>query len=935
VKYLRFWIETVKVRAFKFERRGSHARLLVAVIQYDAFKRYLNSCRSQEVQPNASILSSLSKGRKKGNADLVHMQRFQSGKGRNHGRQMMDASPILNGAAVTQVSPHSDEASVVIFHVLIFSRIIKKEVFADECYKAKLKKSRGEFCNLEITLNRLIHSDFPLLIEALSATKLYGLDAVDVHLESCGVLPNGEDVLALLTAVNERLRSVNLSTFWKDILRCMPNLMCLSMCETRLTNIFMTSAALSKLPSLMELRFQNCLCCHDTRPCPTSSCTEASTLAHEEILNSHQNSYAHAEPSLTATENFLCQTMRQPHGEEILFSDDESFVSHEFTQGTTESSDESELDFSSYQQGRDVWLESSSPGPSELDRLTNLKITVNQPKDAFLSLGSPSTSMPFHHPFGEDVNSLGGDKGLKYEYNTSELDTVAGPMNVLSSSLLTVGELTVGESNQQFQYMSQSSARELLMKDEEGSPNCMLGTIGSSDHIHKKFISHHPSPICFEKNYREYMIASLPRLKVLDNVLISNMERDKSAIVFTQHYEYLPYNRRHKESVVSVLWKRELGTNLQSSYVRQHYPSRPSIHAISRSLAAAKVGSNPWPRAKAVSKFKSIVNEENKGFRPRQFEYHPSDPSLMVFGTLDGELVVINHESGKLVAYLPSAGALNSILGLCWLKKYPSKLIAGSDNGSLQLYDIHQMPTTITDRYCNINAVSFSFDDFEQLTSVHVNATDESFLASGFSKHVALYDISNGRRLQVFKDLHQEHINVVKFSNHSPSVFATASFDQEIKLWDLRQGMSRPCYTAFSSRGNVMVCFSHDDHYLLSSAVDNEVKQLLAVDGRLHMSFKISPTGSAHNYTRSYYMNGRDYVISGSCEENVVRLCCAQTGRRLRDIPLEDFHMSVLAAYLRPCSKSEILKVNLVESGNFIKEDPCVKGWEPLNGMGG
>lgn len=66
-----------------------------------------------------------------------------------------------------------------------------------------------------------------------------------------------------------------------------------------------------------------------------------------------------------------------------------------------------------------------------------------------------------------------------------------------------------------------------------------------------------------------------------------------------------------------------------------------------------------------------------------------------------------------------------------------------------------------------------------------------------------------------------------------------------------------------------------------------QVKQLLAVDGRLHLDFSISSTGSSQNYTRSYYMNGRDYVISGSCDEHVVRICCAQTGRRFKDVSLE------------------------------------------------
>lgn len=59
------------------------------------------------------------------------------------------------------------------------------------------------------------------------------------------------------------------------------------------------------------------------------------------------------------------------------------------------------------------------------------------------------------------------------------------------------------------------------------------------------------------------------------------------------------------------------------------------------------------------------------------------------------------------------------------------------------------------------------------------------------------------------------------------------------------------------------------------------------MDGRLHIKFDIAPKSSIGNYTRSYYLNGRDYIISGSCEENVVRVLCAQTGRRLRDIAVE------------------------------------------------
>lgn len=56
----------------------------------------------------------------------------------------------------------------------------------------------------------------------------------------------------------------------KECFSCMPNLMCLSMCETRVADLWTTTAALSRLPSLLELRFQNCLYCKDTGPCPAS-----------------------------------------------------------------------------------------------------------------------------------------------------------------------------------------------------------------------------------------------------------------------------------------------------------------------------------------------------------------------------------------------------------------------------------------------------------------------------------------------------------------------------------------------------------------------------------------------------------------------------------------------------------------------------------------
>ncbi|XP_073287320.1 protein DWD HYPERSENSITIVE TO UV-B 1 isoform X2 [Primulina huaijiensis] len=786
-------------------------------------------------------------------------------------------------------------------------------------FKAKIKKARHEVSSLMVSIDDLKDVDFYPFLDLLTDIDSSEIDVVDfVNSPSCVL--NGEYVYPLLHAVNKKLRfvdihdtsfgkdfllylsqrglacqvlnlrsshfrklnmvgnftrmctlnldfSASLTSFREDCFSCMPNLRFLSLCETRIGNLWTTSAALAKLPSLAELRFQNCVPYSDTKGSHASLGNENN----EDMCSSFMGFALHMNLPLPSGEVF---PHLQSNVRDEAISDDDDYIIQDTGNMNEDSSDDSEVDFSGH--------------PQEF---------------GFMEL------LP-NRPFGWDDLV---DMHSEISFGTQDMQNE----DLLSDRLVNFRNLS-----------------------------CILP---------KKYVSRHASPICYEKHYREYMIASLPNLKVLDNLPIGKVDREKAHGVFTLHFEYLPYNRNYKESVVSVLRNREIGANFPCTHASKKKFSSSygkSQYFYSRCLSAAKMGSSEWPSLHPLSITGSVFRDERRNFRPRQFEYHPSDSSLMAVGTLDGEVVVINHESEKIVSYIPSLGAMNSVLGICWLKNYPSKLIAGSDNGSLRLYDVQRMAITSGGIYDSRGCVIF--DEFDQLTSVNINSTDELFLASGYSKHVALYDISSGRRIQIFADMHREHINVVKFSNHSPYLFATSSFDQDVKMWDLRQRPNQPCYTASSSRGNVMVCFSPDDHYLLVSAVDNEVKQLLAVDGRLHLDFGIASTGSSQNYTRSYYMNGRDYVISGSCDEHVVRVCCAQTGRRLRDVSLEgkgagtsmfvqslrgdpfrDFNMSILAAYVRPSSNSEIFKVNLLAPNDNDKTHPYAQQSHSINGMGG
>ncbi|XP_059294569.1 protein DWD HYPERSENSITIVE TO UV-B 1-like [Lycium ferocissimum] len=718
--------------------------------------------------------------------------------------------------------------------------VLPNAAVLSQLYKASMQEKVQKKSTLVVSLDELEDDEMLPLVDTLLKVHLFNVDAVDILSTSKSVVKQ-EFVVSLIRAVNSTVRIVefqdtlfrkdvlwdlfqgglncqllklrsteiqklnmagsfmqlhtlnldfcsSLTSLEKDCFTCMPKLVHLSMCGTRIADLWTTRAALSRLPSLTELRFQNCICCKDTGPCLASS-----------------------------------------------------------------------------------------------SKMTNLPV--------------------------------------------SEI-TMALAVQLLLTYIL--------------QYMYQASFGDMHVQGRDDCAEDINFKLRDTSVVSKMYLSWHPSPICYEKHYREYMIASLPHLGVLDNFPVRKIDREMANTVFSQYYEYLPYKRRQKENVASVLHMRETGRgnayHNKSSRIKEAVSCRKIPHFYSRSLCAAKLGSSASPCLHKISNISNDIKEGNESLRPRQFEYHPTNPSLMAFGTLDGEVVVVNHDAGNIFSYNPLFGVTNSILGLCWLNKNPFKLLAGSDSGSLRLYDIND--TLQKAESGSSSSSPIVFDKFEQLTSLHVNSTDDQFLTSGYSKKVAIYDICSGKRLHLFSDMHQEPINVAKFAHHSPNLLVTSSFDRDVKLWDLRQTPNQPCYTTSSSRGNVMVCFSPDDLYLLVSAVDNEVKQLLSVDGRQQTDFGIASTGSAHNYTRSYYMNGRDYVISGSSDESIVRICCAQTGRRLRDYYLEDralespilvqslrsdpfrhFHMAVLASYVRPSSRRDIIKVNLLESGQCNDED--------------
>lgn len=86
--------------------------------------------------------------------------------------------------------------------------------------QAEVKKSHQELCILEILIDDLKDIDFSPLLDICMNLDTSEIEAVDVRNESSCVL-NGEYVLSLMRAINQKLRVVKLKdvSFGKDFVR--------------------------------------------------------------------------------------------------------------------------------------------------------------------------------------------------------------------------------------------------------------------------------------------------------------------------------------------------------------------------------------------------------------------------------------------------------------------------------------------------------------------------------------------------------------------------------------------------------------------------------------------------------------------------------------------------------------------------------------------
>lgn len=263
----------------------------------------------------------------------------------------------------------------------------------------------------------------------------------------------------------------------------------------------------------------------------------------------------------------------------------------------------------------------------------------------------------------------------------------------------------------------------------------------------------------------------------------------------------------------------------------------------------------------------------------RQFEFHPSLDDIMLSGDKIGGVKILSTGSEaeeKRPALQVDVGPL---LGLSWLRQHPGMAVVGASNsGLIQFlrYSPSARPGEPSLELANGRMM------FSKLSSVSVNCSDDYLLASGISESINIYDIETGVVLSVGNRVHEHFINISRFCQTSPHIFATASFDRTCKIWDMRQPLNSasPIKKLNTDGPNVMCCFSPDDRHFLCSGVDTRLTQFEVPSWQqTPQRMQLREPVHEQRYRRSAYLADGQHIVTAATEESHVHLLSVQ-GRK-------------------------------------------------------
>ncbi|XP_069640656.1 DNA damage-binding protein 2 isoform X2 [Haliaeetus albicilla] len=156
-------------------------------------------------------------------------------------------------------------------------------------------------------------------------------------------------------------------------------------------------------------------------------------------------------------------------------------------------------------------------------------------------------------------------------------------------------------------------------------------------------------------------------------------------------------------------------------------------------------------------------------------EWHPTHPSTVAVGSKGGDIILWDYEVLTKTCFIKGMGAGGAITGMKFNPFNPSQLYTSSVAGT----------TTLQDFNGNTVRVFTSTEDWDcWYCSVDVSASCRAVVTGDNVGNVVLLSTS-GEEIWKLK-LHRKKVTHVEFNSRCEWLLATASVDQTVKIWDLR-----------------------------------------------------------------------------------------------------------------------------------------------------
>ncbi|XP_044291676.1 DNA damage-binding protein 2 [Varanus komodoensis] len=156
-------------------------------------------------------------------------------------------------------------------------------------------------------------------------------------------------------------------------------------------------------------------------------------------------------------------------------------------------------------------------------------------------------------------------------------------------------------------------------------------------------------------------------------------------------------------------------------------------------------------------------------------EWHPTHPSTVAVGSKGGDIILWDYEVLNKTCFIKGMGAGGAITGMKFNPFNPTEVFTSSLAGSTALQDFNGNTVRI---FTSTDHWNFWY------CSVDVSATHRTVVTGDNVGNVIMLGM-DGKKIWNWK-LHKKKVTHVEFNPHCDWLMVTASVDQMVKIWDLR-----------------------------------------------------------------------------------------------------------------------------------------------------